>query len=292
MSNYKIFTDSSADLPKSIVEKYDIAVIPYYVTINGTDYLKEEIEVTRDEIFEAQRSGIFTKTSLPPIDDYISAFRPTLEEGKDILCYCLSSKMSGSVQSATNAANMLLEEFPDRRIIVVDSKQATSGQGLVVAEGARMCADGIDIEKVAAMTDTLAENSTIIFMVDDLIHLQKGGRIAKASALLGTILNIKPILCVANAEVTPVAKVRGRKKTLDTISKEIEKFLKGEPEKYWLLTTSCNGEEGWEEMRQVLEKNTGLKPNFDSIVIGTTIGTHTGPTAIGAAAIKKYEYLM
>ncbi len=292
MQNYKIFTDSSADLSENLIKKYDISVIPYYVTIDGKNYLKEGIEISKEEIFDAQRSGILTKTSLPAIDDYISAFRPELEAGNDILCYCLSQKLSGSVQSGTNAANMLLEEFPDRRIFVVDSRQATSGQALVVAEGARMCQNGIDLAKVAEMTDTLAENSTIKFMVDDLKHLQKGGRIGKAAALIGTILNIKPILSLTDAEVMPVTKVRGRKKALDTICKEMEAFIGGEPDKYWLLTTSCNGEEGWEEMGAVLEKVTGLKPNFDSITVGATIGTHTGPTAIGVSAIKKYEYLI
>lgn len=292
MPDYKIFTDSAADLSENLIKKYDISVIPYYVTIDGKNYLKEGVEITHEQIFDAQRSGVLTKTSLPSIDDYISAFRHELEAGRDVLCYCLSQKLSGSFQSGTNAANMLKEEFPDRRIIVVDSKQATSGQALVVSEAARMCADGIDIEKAAEMTDILAENSTIKFMVDDLKHLQKGGRIGKAAALIGTILNIKPILSLTDAEVMPVTKVRGRKKALDTICKEMEAFIGGEPEKYWLLTTSCNGTEGYDEMREVLEKTTGLKPNFDPITVGATIGTHTGPTAIGVSAIKKYEYLM
>ena len=292
MSSYKIFTDSSGDLSDNLRKKYDISVIPYYVTLNGKDYLKEGVEISQDEIFDAQVSGIFTKTSLPAIDDYITAFRPYLEEGKDIICYCLSQKLSGSVQSGTNAANMLKEEFPDRKIFVVDSKQATSGQALVIAEGARMLENGFDIEKVAEMTDTLAANSTIKFIVDDLIHLQKGGRLGKAAALIGTILNIKPVLSLTDAEVMPVMKVRGRKKALDAVCKEMEKFLNGEPEKYWLLTTSCSGAEGWAEMYQIFVKNTGIEPNFDSIRVGATIGTHTGPTAIGVAAIKKYEYLI
>ena len=292
MSSYKIFTDSSGDLSDNLLKKYDISVIPYYVTLNGKDYLKEGVEISQDEIFDAQVSGIFTKTSLPAIDDYITAFRPYLEEGKDIICYCLSQKLSGSVQRGTNAANMLKEEFPDRNIYVVDSKQATSGQALVIAEGARMLENGIDIQKVSEMTDTLAANSTIKFIVDDLIHLQKGGRLGKAAALIGTILNIKPVLSLTDAEVMPVMKVRGRKKALDAVCKEMEKFLNGEPEKYWLLTTSCNGEEGWKEMHDIFVKNTGIEPNFESIRVGATIGTHTGPTAIGVAAIKKYEYLI
>ena len=292
MSDYKIFTDSAGDLSDNLIKKYDISIIPYYVTINGTDYLKEGVEISHEEIFAAQISGVFTKTSLPSIDDYMSAFRPYLAEGKDIICYCLSQKLSGSVQSGTNAANMLKEEFPDRKILVVDSKQATSGQALVISEGARMLQNGIDIEKVAAMTDTIAANSTIKFIVDDLIYLQKGGRIGKAAALIGNILNIKPVLSLTDAEVMPVMKVRGRKKALDAVCKEMEKFLNGEPEKYWLLTTSCNGAEGWEEMRQIFVKNTGIEPNFDSITVGATIGTHTGPTAIGVAAVKKYEYLL
>lgn len=290
MAGYRIFTDSSADLSENLIKKYNITVIPYYVTINGKDYLKEGLEITQRQIFEVQRSGVLTKTSLPAIDDYMSAFRPALEAGDDVICYCLSNKLSGSIQSATNAANMLKEEFPERKILAVDSKQATCGQALVVTEGARMLENGIAIEEVAAMTDKLAENSTIVFTLDSLEHLQKGGRIGKSAALLGTILNIKPILKVEDAEVMPVTKVRGRKKALDTVCKEFAAFV-DKPEEFHILTVSCSGEDAWEEMRTVLEKTTGLKPNFEPLVVGATIGTHTGPTAIGLSAIRKYEYI-
>ena len=291
MADYKIFTDSAADMPKRLLEKYDITVIPYYVSLNGTDYLKEGEQITQRELFEFFKTGQLSKTSLPPIDDYMSAFRPALEAGKDVICFCLSNKLSGSVQSAANAAEMLKEEFPDRKIIAVDSLQATCGQALVICECARMLENGIDIETVAAKVPDLAKNSTIVFTVDSLEHLQKGGRIGKSAALLGTILNIKPILVLEDAEVMPVTKVRGRKKALDTICREFEKFIGGEPEKFHIITVSCSGEDAWEEMRGVLEKTTGLEPNFDPMVVGATIGTHTGPTAIGVSAIKKYEYI-
>ena len=290
MPDYKIFTDSAADMPQRLLDKYDITVIPYYVSLNGKDYLKEGVEITQRELFEFFKTGKISKTSLPPIDDYMSAFRPALEAGKDVICFCLSHKLSGSVQSAANAAQMLKEEFPDRKIIAVDSLQATCGQSLVICECARMLENGMDIETVAAKVPDLAKNSTIVFTLDSLEHLQKGGRIGKAAALFGTILNIKPILVVEDAEVMPVTKVRGRKKALDTVCGEFKKFI-DDPEKYWILTVSCAGEEAWEEMRAVLEKTTGLKPNFDSMVVGATIGTHTGPTAIGLSAIKKYEYI-
>lgn len=291
MPDYKIFTDSAADMPQRLLDKYDITVIPYYVSLNGKDYLKEGEEITQKELFEFFKTGRISKTSLPPIDDYTSAFRPYLEAGKDIICFCLSHKLSGSVQSAANAAEMLKEEFPDRKIIAVDSLQATCGQALVISECARMLENGFDLETVAAKVPELAENSTIMFTLDNLDHLQKGGRIGKSAALLGTILNIKPILTVADAEVMPVTKVRGRKKALDTVCAQLKEWMTDDPGKYLILTVSCAGEEAWEEMRGVLEKTTGLKPNFDPMVVGATIGTHTGPTAIGVSAIKKYEYI-
>ncbi len=291
MAKYKIFTDSAADMPKRLLELHDITVIPYYVSLNGRDYLKEGKEITQKELFEFFETGKMSKTSLPSIDDYISAFRPELEAGKDIICFCLSQKLSGSVQSAANAAEILKEDFPDRKIYAVDSLQATCGQALVICECARMLENGIAPETVLSKVPELAKNSAIIFTVDSLEHLQKGGRIGRAAALLGTILNIKPILSLEDAEVMPVTKVRGRKKALDTICREFEKFIGGEPEKYLIITVSCSGKDAWEEMRLTLEKTTGLEPNFDSMVVGATIGTHTGPTAIGLSGIKKYEYL-
>ena len=290
MHNYKLFSDSSCDLPAFYIEKYDIGIIPYTVSFGDGTYYKEISELQPHDFYEKiVYQNIFPKTSLPSIQDYIDAFTPTLQNGKDVICMCLSSKFSGSYQSACNAKNILLESYPNSNIAIIDSRQATGGQGLLLYEMAQMQCTGYAFERIVSEAERLRDTAKINFTVESLDYLQKGGRIGKASALAGTILNIKPIIIMANGELSPAGKVRGFKKAVKTIIDMTQKEIGEELENYQVCVLSAQNMDRAEELKQLLEQYA----NYDILEIpfqvGVTIGAHAGPTALGICYIKKYN---
>lgn len=293
MPNYKLFSDSSCDLPISYVQQYDIGIIPYSVSLGDETYYKEISELKTEDFYKKiVDENIFPKTSLPSIQDYINAFTPALENGKDIICICLSSKFSGSFQSALNAKNILLENYANRNIAVIDSRQATGGQGLLLYEMAQMQSADYPFEKVIHFAECLRDTAKINFTVENLEYLQKGGRIGKASALAGTILNIKPIIVMANGELSPAGKVRGFKKAVKTIIDMTEKEIGSEAKKYQICIVSAQNMDKAIELKQTLQQCNHCYDILDiPFQVGVTIGSHAGPTALGICYIKKYDFL-
>lgn len=292
MSKFKLIADSSCDLTPELLKIFQIDVVPFYITLNGIDYLKEGVDISQKDFFEFLiASATPSKTSLPSIADYTAAFEPYLKQGTDIICICLTAKFSGSYQSAVNAANILSEEYPQREIIVVDSRLATGSQGLLAIEAARMAQANFSAQEALSKINRLRETSYLAFTVDNLEHLQRGGRIGKASALIGSLLNIKPIITLANGELIPHSKVRGRKKALNQISSIIADFIGNNQEEYRFSVLGFEGTGDAEEMWQSFSRHTGIaEPDF-VCNIGATIGTHSGPTATGITCIKKYTAL-
>lgn len=292
MKEYKIISDSSCDLPESYLKELDINIVPYYATFDSTNYLKEIVEIKPREFYEKIVSEkLFPKTSLPPIQDYIDVFEPYLKKGLDVICFCLSTKFSGSFQSALNARSILLETYPNCRIEVFDTIQATGGQGLVVYEAARMQKAGYTLDEMIAKLNITKQTAKINFTVDSLDHLQKGGRIGKASALAGTILNIKPIIVMKNGELVPHSKVRGHKKAMKSVIEMTVDEISAEKEKYHICLINAYRDTDILAVQKTLEDDYGftlLKPIFN---VGVTIGTHAGPTALGICYIKKFEYI-
>lgn len=293
MKPYQIISDSSCDLPKSLLETLNVGVVPYSVSFDTVTYYKEIWELAPEEFYdEVKARKVYPKTSQPSIQDYMNVFEPYLKEGKDILCICLTSKFSGSFQSAVNAMNILSESYPDARIEVMDSISVTGTQGLLVYEACRMRDEGYDFDRLCAVLNLQKQTSKINFTVDSLDFLQKGGRVGKASALAGTILNIKPIIVMTDGELFPSGKVRGHKKALRHIIDMTKEEIGAEKEKYRICVIRAErerqaaAEEAAEELR---------RDGFDVIdeiwPVGITIGTHAGPTPIGICYIKKHEYL-
>ena len=215
MSDFVILSDSSCDLPDSVVNEYNIELIPFYVSFDQNTYYKERVELTiRDFYNTLRKKNVFPKTSLPSVNDYMKIFTSYIRENKGIICFCLTSKFSGSYQAAVNAKNILLEEYPDAKIEVINSIQATAGQGLIVLQAAKMQKAGYSMEDTVRKIEILKETARITFFVDTLEYLEKGGRIGKVSALIGGVLNFKPLIVVKEGELIPYGKIRGRKKAL------------------------------------------------------------------------------
>ena len=182
MSTYKILSDTSCDIPAAALEQLDVTYVPFHVSFDTVSYLKELQDITPDEFYDKiNAEKIYPKTSLPSMQDYMDAMEPVLQEGKDVFCICLTANFSGSYQSGVNAANILSEAYPERKIIVLDSACVTGSQGLLVYEACRMRDAGYSMEELLAVLDKQKYMTKINFTVDSLDYLQKGGRQSRRS---------------------------------------------------------------------------------------------------------------
>ncbi len=289
MENIAIVSDSSSDIPKRIVEQHGILVVPFYVTLDSNVYYKENVEITNSEFYNRLATeNVFPKTSLPSIADYLEVFRPRLEAGDDILCVCLASKFSGSYQSAVNAKKIADKEFPDRTIYIVDSANATAGQALLVLEAVYMREAGLSIHAIADKLEKLKVSGRVIFTVDTLEYLQKGGRISNVAAFAGSLLNIKPILYLSDGVLVPFAKARGRKKAVAELIEAVVKEVSGDLDSYRFAVLSSESPEECAQMTVTLSTH-GIKTELPPSDVGVTVGAHAGPLAIGVAFMKRYD---
>ncbi|MBR4114114.1 MAG: DegV family protein [Anaerotignum sp.] len=293
MNAYKIIADSSCDIPISLMKANDISYVPFNVSFDQETYLEELKDITPDEFYEKiNAEKLFPKTSLPSVQSYMDAMEAVLKDNKDVLCLCLSSKFSGSFQSAMNAANILSESYPDHVIKVIDTTCATACEGMMVLEACRMKDAGMDINAVAEKLEVLKETSRIFVTVDSLEHLQKGGRIGKASAMAGTILNIKPIIAMKDGELHPESKVRGSKKALKQIVDMAKGKIGDEKDQYRIIFVRGDKEREATAVELANElRAEGYDVAEDVWTVGITIGSHIGPTPIAVCMLKKYEFV-
>jgi len=293
MNAYKIIADSSCDIPISLMKANDISYVPFNVSFDQETYLEELKDITPDEFYEKiNAEKLFPKTSLPSVQSYMDAMEAALKENKDVLCLCLSSKFSGSFQSAMNAANILSESYPDHMIKVIDTTCATACEGMMVLEACRMKDAGMDINAVAEKLEVLKETSRIFVTVDSLEHLQKGGRIGKATAMAGTILNIKPIIAMKDGELHPESKVRGSKKALKQIVDMAKGKIGDEKDQYRIIFVRGDKEREATAAELANElRAEGYDVAEDVWTVGITIGSHIGPTPIAVCMLKKYEFV-
>lgn len=293
MRDYLIFSDSSCDTPQELLHKHNITLVPFYVTFDLENYYKENIDISNEKFYDILlNEKVFPKTSLPSVQDYINYFEPVLQDNKDILCLCLTQKFSGSYQSAVNAKLILEEKYPEAKIEIVDSIQATGGQGIVLLQAAYMKEAGYTLEEAVKRLDEIKPTSRIMFTVDTLEYLAKGGRIGKVASLAGTMLNLKPMIQLKEAELIPYSNVRGRKKALQkTLDMTVEYFNEtGEKfEDYDFCMANATTIEETAYVQSQLEEMIGRKLSYPIFQIGVTIGTYTGPGALGICFTKKFN---
>lgn len=281
MSDFLIFTDSAADLSIEYTKENNIEVVPFYITFDGNTYYKEGIELTNSEFISKLSQGFMPKTSCPSVNDYTTLFKQATDMGKKVICICLSSKFSGSYQSASIAAMDFNDD--EQRVFVIDSLLATAAQGLLVNEAVRMKKDCLDALTVFNRLNEIKQTGTVDFVIDDLTYLHKGGRIGKVSTLMGTLLNIKPIIRLKDGELFPMAKIRGRKKAAEYVKKLVEEAVAGDENSY--AFTILN----FENIGDIDNFSSAVKMTMSPFSIGSTIGSHVGTSAAGIAYIKKYD---
>ena len=273
MKPYVITTDSCADLPESWLQKHEVRMVWLSCLLDGEVY-NDTNPLSAEELYAKLREGAMPTTSQVNPDQARAMFEPILKEGKDILHIAFSSGLSGSCQSAVIAAGELMEEYPERKIIVVDSLMAASGQGLLVCRAVQTKEDGMSLDDLAAWCEENKGNVAAYVLVDDLFHLQRGGRVSKSSAILGSMVGIKPILRVdEDGKLEVIGKIRGRKKAIQTILEKITSNIQEGETTIFISHGDCLEEA--EQMRSRLVEEYGIQETMVN-VLGPVIGAHTG----------------
>ncbi len=293
MSEIALLSDSSCDLPSSFTTEYNVEIIPYYISFNQVDYYREGVDLSISDFYkELRTSKAFPKTSLPSVNDYVEKFTSLINQGKDIICVCLSAHFSGSYNSAVNAREIILENYPNSKIAIIDSLNATAGQGLLVQEIAYMIRDNVPYDKIIEITNALREKARIFFLVDTLDYLERGGRIGKAAALLGTMLNVKPLIYLQDGLLYPNAKVRGTKKAISKVVDYTKEYVNGSADNYHYAIAHADNNEYAQILSDLLYQELGIHTSLEYSFIGTTIGVNTGPDTAGICVIEKYQNLL
>lgn len=212
---FQIISDGSCDLSQEQLREAGVEVVPYYVSLDGETYLKEVSELDVHTFFEycVSHPQVFPRTSMPTLEDYKCAFERALQCGLDVLCYCLTEKFSGSFSCATIAAAMLAEDYPDRKIRVVDSTLATGLQGLLLLELARYAKEGHSFDETYERGEEIKRSAAIYFTIENLSYLSHGGRIGKLMDMALHGMSMRPIIRFGSGELHPVGVSLGRKKS-------------------------------------------------------------------------------
>lgn len=280
MRDYIILTDTTADLPDEYIKEHNLGLISLNYMIDGEAYDLEH-ELPYREFYEKMRNGSMPTTAQVNPEIAKRVFLSYLDQNLDILYIAFSSGLSGSYNSARIAAEDLAEEKPEGKIFVVDSLSASLGEGLLVHQAVLRKEKGFSIEETAAWLEENKLHVGHIFTVDDLNHLYRGGRVSKAAAVIGTMVNIKPILHVDNeGHLIPISKVRGRKKSLHAMAdKMAENMGEWRGENKIVFISHGDALEDAEYLADVVRERFGIE-KFLISHIGPTIGAHSGPGTI------------
>ena len=272
----RIVTDSASDIPSELAQELGVVVVPCTVSF-GTEVFRDGVDITKDEFFERlTTSKVMPTTAQPSVSDFIEAYKPLVDQGDEIVSVHVSGKLSGTL----NSARLAMQEFANAKIETVDSLQASMGVVLAVKAAAEAAQAGADMEAVVAVAQDAVSKIDTYFALDTLEYLQKGGRIGKAQALMGSLLSVKPVLTIADGEVHPFEKVRTRAKAIQRM-----KDLATEGAPYAdLALIHRSSEADVADMAAHLAQFTSKPLTIGSV--GASIGAHTGPGMI-ALALRK-----
>ena len=282
MRDYVIMTDSCCDLTAYMAQELELEVLPLTLHMEGRDYPNDLAgsALSHEAFYQYIRQGKLATTSAVNVGRYQDAMRRILEQDKDIVCICFSSALSTTYQSANIAANDLIPEFPDSRIYVIDSLSASLGQGLLLYLAVQQKKNGLSADQLAAWVEKTRGNICHWFTVDDLNYLKMGGRVSSATALVGTMLSIKPVMHMSDdGKLTAVGKARGRKASLKAVMDAVERLAIDPAEQtMFICHGDCETDARW--MAEQLKERFGVKTVYINY-IGPVIGSHTGPNTMG-----------
>ncbi|MCX4304644.1 MAG: DegV family protein [Acetatifactor sp.] len=293
---FHIISDGSCDLPVQLTGEKGITVVPFYVSFDDTNYLRENVDIGIRDFYQqmVDRKGVYPKSSMPSTQDYVDVFRPFAKQGMPVICICITTKFSGSMQSAVAARELVLEEYPRAEITVIDSCINTVLQGLYVLEAVKLRDAGTGYQEAVARLEQIKSTGRIFFTVGDMEYLKHGGRIGKVAAVAGSVLGIRPVITLKNGEIYPSGIGRGRKRTTEKSLELLINYIKDSGKEADAFSIAVgfgyDVEEGTAFRDHALEVLRGKGLNVKEIPtyqIGATIGVHTGPYPLGFGVIEK-----
>ena len=296
---FDIITDSACDLAAETTRRMNVEVIPFYVSLDGEHYRKEGTEVSVRDFYQfmVDNPTAWPKTSLPSIDDFETVFRRQAAAGRPTLCLCFTSKMSGCVGSARNARELVLEDYPDAKIEVIDSGAATVTESQMVENAVAMRDAGCTLDEAVMWLEAEKITNQIFFTVGNLDYLIKGGRIGKVSGRAANILGIKPMILFKEGEIFSGGIARGRQKSFEKALDQLIAYLEANganPDDYRItIGYGYDVDEGkrlWMQTRAALHaKYPASECEVNSLQIGCTIAVHTGPYALGMGVMRRWK---
>ena len=292
---YKIVSDSACDLSKEYLEKHDVTIVPLSVSFDGETYYRDGVDITRDECYQRMVDDpkLFPKTSLPSVESYADVFRSFVEQGFPVVCFTITTLFSGSYNSAINAKSLVLEDYPDANICVIDSKQNTVTQALLIDQFVRMLEDGLSFEQAMSKLDALMASARIFFTVGSLDYLKMGGRIGKVATAATGKLGVKPVIIMKDGDICLGGIGRNRNKLKNSVLQVAKKYLDENNKDNFIVSVGYgyDKEDGFEFMKEV-ESTLDVKLDSETnVAIGIVSAVHTGPYPIGLGVIRKYETL-
>ena len=289
--NYVFMTDSDSDLLFSIADEKNIPVVQMPYTLDGVEYLDDNGRTSQEKkLFARMREGSAPNTSLLPTPVYVEYFEPILKE-KDLLFVAFSSKMSATIENVYAARDELLAKYPQRRMTVVDTLSICGPMSLLVIKAHEMYEQGASMDEVEAWLLDNRLKAHAWFTVEDLVYLKRGGRISSTSALLGSVLDIKPILVLSKeGKIELESKVQGRKKAMRTLADKVAETIEN-PEGQELLLMHGDNEEAAQAMEEMLRQKLPSLKGIRVQMIGPVIGAHCGPGTLCVAFFGKERAL-
>lgn len=265
----KLIVDSTSDIPKELIEKYDIRVLPVTVDINGIIY-KDKVDLTEEVFYEKiKEKGVVPKTAQINPSVFEEVFEEEIKNGNDVICLTISSELSGTY----NSANIAKNSIESKKIHVLDSRSASFGFGMIAVELAKTIKENKTVDEVLAKANSLIQNQGVIGYVDSLEMLKRGGRISASSAAIGGALGIKPIVTIIDGKIESIGKARGRKGALKQIIASLNESKVDE--EIGLYIAHSNIEEGCDNEIDFLKKG-GIDKKITTTFIGPAVGTHIG----------------
>ena len=279
----RIFSDSTCDLSPELVERYEITIIPLHVLLGDTD-LKDGVDASQKTIFEwADKNNATPHTAAPSTDEVMDLYRPVIENGDEIVSFSISAEMSNSMNVQHMAAEILNAED---KITVIDSKNLSTGIGLLVIRAAELAKEGKTREEIVYEIEALIPKVRASFVIDTLIYLYRGGRCSGMSALVGGVLKLHPEIIVREGKMSPSKKYRGKMLAVyKEYAKDLEESMKNARTDRVFITHTCQDEAGPDAVRAYLE-SLGI---FDEILetpAGGVVSSHCGPGTLGVLFIS------
>lgn len=290
MARFDIFTDSTCDLTAQQETEHGLIILPTGVTVKGASFMHypDCRELPMSDFYAAIRAGIETQTFATPPDAFTRAIEPSLIAGRDALVLAVSSQLSSIYQNANIAAQELLERYPERRVIVIDSLCASTGLGLFAIMASHYRGEGMSLEETVAHLQAARAHVCQVFTVDSLRHLRRGGRISAAVAIVGTALSMKPVMNMdAGGNLVATGTARGRKKAIAALAEKMKR-LALEPEEQDVFISQADCEADAELLRDMIIEQVGVK-SVTINQIGPSVATHGGCGSLALFFIGKHR---